>query len=108
MFLDRIAQSCLSVQDTSTFTTHVIANMSVAPFVSTTVEVPYPTDGTYLLNIFSPSGASTSFTTWPVTLIKGYFQNFVNFQPFRSYTYMLLSIVLHRSFDRTLDTMSAP
>ena len=53
------------------FTTHVIANMSVAPFVSTTVEVPCPTDGTYMLNMFSPSGASTFFTTWLVTLIRG-------------------------------------
>ena len=45
------------------FTTHVIANVSVAPFVSTTVDVPYPNGFTYMLNTFSPSEAATSFKT---------------------------------------------
>ena len=45
------------------FTLHVTANVSVAPLVSTTVDVPYPNDFTYMLNTFSPSDAAVSFNT---------------------------------------------
>ena len=45
------------------FTPHVTANVSVAPFVSTTVDVPCPNDFTYMLNTFSPPEAATSFKT---------------------------------------------
>ena len=45
------------------FTLHVTANVSVAPFVSTTVDDPYPNDFTYMLRTFSPSDAAVSFNT---------------------------------------------
>ena len=43
------------------FTPHVTANVSVAPLVSTTVDVPYPNDFTYTLKTFRPSDAAVSF-----------------------------------------------
>ena len=45
------------------FIHHVTANVSVAPLVSTTVDVPYPNDFTYMLKTFSPSEAAASFKT---------------------------------------------
>ena len=45
------------------FTLHITANLSVAPFVSTTVDVPYLNDFIYMLNTFSQSEAVTSFET---------------------------------------------
>ena len=44
-------------------TLHVTANVSVAPFVSTTVNVPYPDDFTYMFETVSPSDAAVSFRT---------------------------------------------
>ena len=46
------------------FTLHVTANVSVEPFVSTTVDVPYPNNFTYMLNTFSPSEAATAATSF--------------------------------------------
>ena len=43
------------------FTLNVTADVSVALFVTTTVDVPYPNDFTYMLKTFSPSEAATSF-----------------------------------------------
>ena len=45
------------------FTLHVTANVSVAPFVSTIVDVPYPNDFTFMLKTFSASDAVVSFKT---------------------------------------------
>ena len=39
----------------SIFTAHIVASMSVVPFVSTTVDVPYPNFLTYMLSTFSPA-----------------------------------------------------
>ena len=47
----------------SIFTAHVTANVSVAPFVSTTVDLPYPNDFTYMLNTLNPSEDATSYET---------------------------------------------
>ena len=44
------------------FTLHVTANVSVPPFVSTTVGVPYPNDFTKMLQTFSPSDAAVSLS----------------------------------------------
>ena len=38
----------------SIFTAHIVANMSVGPFVSTTVDMPYPNVLTHMLSTFSP------------------------------------------------------
>ena len=46
----------------SIFTDHIVANMSVGPFVSTTVDMPYPNVLTYMLNTFSPPVPATSFS----------------------------------------------
>ena len=43
------------------FTAHTVANMSVGPFVSTTVDMPYRNVLTYMLSIFSPLVPATSF-----------------------------------------------
>ena len=43
------------------FTAHTTANVSVAPFISTTVDMPYPNVFTYMLSTFNPSAAATSF-----------------------------------------------
>ena len=43
------------------FTAHIVANMSVGPFVSTTVDMPYPNVLTYMLSTFSPPVPATSF-----------------------------------------------
>ena len=43
------------------FTAHIVANVSVGPFVSTTVDVPYQNVLTYMLSTFSPPVAATSF-----------------------------------------------
>ena len=43
------------------FTAHIVANMSVGPFVSTTEDIPYPNVLTYMLSTFSPPVAATSF-----------------------------------------------
>ena len=45
------------------FTAHTAANVSVAPFVSTTVDMPYPSVLTYMLSTFSPPVDATSFST---------------------------------------------
>ena len=36
------------------FTAHIVANMSFGPFVSTTVDMPYPNVLTYMLSTSSP------------------------------------------------------
>ena len=43
------------------FTAHIVANMSVGSFVSTTVNMPYPNVLTYMLSSFSPPVPATSF-----------------------------------------------
>ena len=43
-------------------TAHIVANMSVGPFVSTTVDMPYPNVLTYMLSTFSPPVPVTSFS----------------------------------------------
>ena len=43
------------------FTAHIVANMSVGPFVSTTVDMPYPNVLTYMLNTFKQPVPATSF-----------------------------------------------
>ena len=45
------------------FIPHVTANVSVAPFVSTTMDVPYPNDFTYILKTLSKSEYAASFKT---------------------------------------------
>ena len=42
------------------FTAHIVANMSVGPFVSMTVDMPYPNVLTYMLSTFSPPVPATS------------------------------------------------
>ena len=44
------------------FNAHIVANMSVGPFVSTTVDMPYPNVPTYMLSTFSPLVPATSFS----------------------------------------------
>ena len=44
------------------FTTHIVANVSVGPFVSTTVDMPYPNVLTYMLSTFSPLVPAVSFS----------------------------------------------
>ena len=46
----------------SIFTALIDANMSVGPFVSTTVDMPYPNVLTYMLSTFSPPVPATSFS----------------------------------------------
>ena len=58
------------------FTTHVTANVSVSPFVSTSVDVPYPNEFTYMLKTFSLSEAAVSFKNNVVTLNNGKFAVF--------------------------------
>ena len=58
-------------------TLHIAANVSVAPFVSTTVDVLHPQSSTHMLNMFSPSEAATSFNTKVVTLYNGKFAVFL-------------------------------
>ena len=43
------------------YTAHIVANMSVGHFVSTTVDMPYPNVLTYMLSTFSPPVPATSF-----------------------------------------------
>ena len=52
-----------STRQFNIFTPHVTANVSVSPFVSTTVDVPYPNDFTHMPNTFSPLEAATCFKT---------------------------------------------
>ena len=42
-------------------TAHIVANMSVGPFVSTTVDMPYPNAFTYMLSTVNPPVPATSF-----------------------------------------------
>ena len=58
------------------FTLHVTANVSVAPFVSTTVDVPYPEDFTYMHKSCSPSESAVSCKNMVVTLNSGKFAVF--------------------------------
>ena len=44
------------------FTAHIVANVSVGPFVSTTVDMPYPNVLTYMLSTFSPLVPAVSFS----------------------------------------------
>ena len=44
------------------FTAHIVANVSVGPFVSATVDMPYPNVLTYMLSTFSPPVPATSFS----------------------------------------------
>ena len=46
----------------SIFTAHIVANMSVGPIVSTTVDMPYPNVLTYMLSTFSPLVPATSLS----------------------------------------------
>ena len=46
----------------SIFSAHIVANMSVGLFVSTTVDMPYPNVLTYMLSTFSPPVPATSFS----------------------------------------------
>ena len=46
----------------SIFTAHIVPNMSVGPFVSTTVDMPYPGVLTYMLSTFSSFVPATSFS----------------------------------------------
>ena len=55
------------------FTAHIVANMSVGHFVSTTVDMPYPNVLTYMLSIFS---SSVFFYYEIVTLYHGEFAVF--------------------------------
>ena len=57
------------------FTLHVTAKVSVAPFISTTVDVPYPNGSTYMLQTFSV-GSRNVFQNKVVTLNKGKFAVF--------------------------------
>ena len=50
------------------FTVHIVANMSVELFISTTVDMPYPNVLTYMLSILSPLVPATSFNMEMVTL----------------------------------------
>ena len=43
------------------FTAHTVANVSVGPFISTAVDMPYPNVLTYMLSTFSPPVPATSF-----------------------------------------------
>ena len=43
------------------FPAHIVANMSVGPFASTTQDMPYPNVLTYMLSTFSPPVPATSF-----------------------------------------------
>ena len=43
------------------FTVHSVANVSVGPFISTTVDTTYPKVLTYMLSTFNPPVAATSF-----------------------------------------------
>ena len=43
------------------FTAHIVANISVARLISTSVDMPYPNVLTYMLSTFSPLVAATSF-----------------------------------------------
>ena len=45
------------------FTAHTAANVSAAPFISTTVDIPYPNVLKYILSTFSPPVAATSCNT---------------------------------------------
>ena len=45
----------------NTVTAHITANVSVGPFISSTVDMPYPNVLTYMLSTFSPLVAVTSF-----------------------------------------------
>ena len=51
-----------SLKKFNTFTAHFVANMSVGPFVSTTVDMSYPNVLTYMLSTFSPPVPATSFS----------------------------------------------
>ena len=51
-----------SPRNFSIFTAHIVANMSVETFVSTTVDMPYPNVLTYMLSTFSPPAPATSFS----------------------------------------------
>ena len=44
------------------FTAHIVAYMSVGPFVSTTVDMPYPYVLTYMLSTYSPPVPAVSFS----------------------------------------------
>ena len=44
------------------FTAHTVAYVSVGPFISTTVDMPYPNVLTYMLSTFSPPEPATSFS----------------------------------------------
>ena len=46
----------------SIFSAHIVASMSVGPFVSTTVDMPHPNVLTYMPSTFSPPVPATSFS----------------------------------------------
>ena len=58
------------------FTHHVIANVSFAPFVSTTVDVPYPDDFTHIARPSQSIGSCNIFQNKVVTLNSGNFADF--------------------------------
>ena len=51
-----------SQRELSIFTAHIFANVSVGPFISTTVDMPYPNVLAYMLSSFSPLVPATSFS----------------------------------------------
>ena len=69
------------------FSHHVTANVSVARFVSTTVDVPYPNDFTYMLKTFQSVGGCNSFqnkvvtlNNWKFAVFDGALDTFVGFR----------------------------
>ena len=50
-----------SPREFNILTAHIVANMSVGPFVSTSVDMPYPNVLTYMLSTFNPPVPATSF-----------------------------------------------
>ena len=52
----------VSPRQLNIFIAHIVANVSVGPFISITVDVPYPNPLTYMLSTFSPPVAAASTT----------------------------------------------
>ena len=69
------------------FTLHVTANVMVEPFVSTTVDVPYPNDFTYMPQHFQSVGGCNIFrnkvialNSWKFAVFDGALDTFVVFR----------------------------
>ena len=50
-----------SPKEFNIFTAHTVSNVSVGPFISTTVDMPYPNVLTYMLSTFNPPVPAISF-----------------------------------------------